>query len=228
MQERGSKATRQEFETLRRKQLETQIPRSPCCGDADDRSLVGVDESGRFEFRGLAAGTYFLRALDALQRAQPTLCVEIGRGENRVVDLSLAPDVSLQVDLRDEAGEPFVGRWKNDGSEGTAPIGTTKPFVPVAVDAFPIRDFVGRVVGARRMDRARLPSDSLAPAAPIPAFAGVEDRPIRARAGSYVVTHMPAIRIRISATCCGATTPEVELDLADPAARVATLVLASQ
>jgi len=95
---------------------------SPCCGYFTDRSLGKVVDDAPFEFRGLAAGIYYVRVRDAVPRLQPTLRLELGRGEHRVLDLDCLDEASLTLELQDEAGRPFVGLWEADGSETTAPI----------------------------------------------------------------------------------------------------------
>jgi RNA polymerase sigma-70 factor (ECF subfamily) len=95
---------------------------SPCCGFFSDRSLGKVVDDSPFEFRGLAAGIYFVRVRDSAPRLQPTLRLELARGEHRVLDLDCLEDAALTIELEDDAGRPFVGLWEADGSETTAPI----------------------------------------------------------------------------------------------------------
>lgn len=95
---------------------------SPCCGYFTDRSLGKVVDDAPFEFSGLAAGNYYVRVRDAMPRLQPTLCLELARGEHRVLDLDCLDEAPLTLELEDEAGRPFVGLWEADGSETTAPI----------------------------------------------------------------------------------------------------------
>jgi RNA polymerase sigma-70 factor (ECF subfamily) len=82
-----------------------------CCGFRVDRSLVPVSSTGRFEFRSLAAGTYWLRVLDDKQRPVPTVRVELARGESKLVDLDLSSAVELTLESVDESGRPFCGAW---------------------------------------------------------------------------------------------------------------------
>jgi len=100
----------------------TREPAAVCCGYELDRTLVQVGEEGRFRFEGLAAGTYFVRPSDGLPRLQPTLRLELARGERRLLDLELAPPVVLSLELLDEAGDPFVGIWSEAGEERPEPI----------------------------------------------------------------------------------------------------------
>jgi len=88
-----------------------------CCGYAWDRSLLRVGGDGRFFFRGLAAGSYFVRPLDDRPRLEPTTRIELARGEVRFVELTLAAPVVLTFELLDEQGAPFVGVWANDYEE---------------------------------------------------------------------------------------------------------------
>jgi RNA polymerase sigma-70 factor (ECF subfamily) len=118
---------------------------SPCCGYFTDRSLGKVVDDAPFEFRGLAAGIYYVRVRDAVARMQPTLTIELARGEQRGLDLGCSDEAPLTLELQDDAGRPFVGLWEADGSETTAPICFT-----VAVDGASFE-----VDGAASLDAVR-------------------------------------------------------------------------
>lgn len=261
-EKQGRRPTLEELEAQHRRRMEPEISPSLCCGYSADRSLVEVDASGRFEFSGLGAGTYFIRALDATPRLQPTMRIELERCQSRLVELALAPEVSLCVRLRDAAGAPYVGRWKNDWSEETAPIhlviDVDGVLVPIELtvaatdvwarfgapphlgdpppagekeaiprgrpDGSATKVRLGAAVGRTSMDRPRDAPDPMMQLPPTPAFAGVEYAVVGTAPGEYIVNRMPAGRVRVRAACCGASTSELELDLADPAQRSATLV----
>ncbi len=97
-------------------------PITRCCGWFWDRSLLPVGPDGTFRFTGLGAGCYFVRALDDQPRLMPTQRLLLASGERRVIDLVLAPEASVQFELVDERGAPFVGSWKDDYDEETTPI----------------------------------------------------------------------------------------------------------
>jgi len=133
----------------------TQFPATKCCGYFWDRSFLEVGAEGRFEFRGLATGTYFLRPMDAVPRAQPTLRVTVTRGEQRRVEINLGEEAGLVLNLTDARGHPFSGRWKEDGSEQPEVIHFTIDVdgVEISCDAVPDADLLRNTLGApRRFD----------------------------------------------------------------------------
>jgi RNA polymerase sigma factor (sigma-70 family) len=254
-------------EALLRRHYEQQVVESPCCGYFADRSFVRVGPDGTFEFDGLAEGVYFLRALDALPRLQATLHIELACGERRSVDLSLEPQVTLELELRDEVGQRFVGLWKSDAGEETEPIHFDVEIDGVAfgIAAAPERDdvrarlgpppccarepaegegpsfvsarsastranFYGAIEASLKLevDDARAPGEWLFPAPPTPAFASVEMGVVRVSASRYVLTRLPATKVKVSATCAGVAAAAREVDLADPQQRRATMVFVSK
>jgi hypothetical protein len=130
----------------------TQFPASKCCGYFFDRSFLEVGADGRFEFRGHAAGTYFLRPMDAVPRVQPTLHVSVVRGERRRVELDLGEETGVVLNLTDARGHPFAGRWKEDGSEQPEAIHFTLDVdgVEISCDAVPDPDLLRNALGAPR------------------------------------------------------------------------------
>jgi RNA polymerase sigma factor (sigma-70 family) len=83
------------------------------CGYNWDRSVLPVGPDGRFVFRGLAAGTYFLRPLDERPRLEPTTQLELARGEWRTIDIPMRPPLTVIFHLDDERGDPFLGVWSD-------------------------------------------------------------------------------------------------------------------
>ena len=241
--------------------LDGPIHESKCCGYASERSVWRVADDGRYTFGGLAAGVYFLRPLDGQLRAQPTIRLELARGENRLVDLTLEREVSLRLALRDASDAPFVGTWCGDANESPAPIRIIVDVdgVLLGAEAFPDVDEVCRAIGpAPRVgrgadpaatnparlpppadlsferdpvpiagdfpcDRPREPGDELHPTPAVPAFLGARVELVREAPDAYVVLHLPASRVRVSASSGPLTAPTLELDLADPSARSAQL-----
>jgi hypothetical protein len=93
-----------------------------CCGWSWDRSVVAIGADGRFCFRALAAGTYFLRALDQSPRPVPTRRLELKRGEWRQVDLAFAIGVVAKLELVDDQAQAFVGAWAQGDAGAPEPI----------------------------------------------------------------------------------------------------------
>lgn len=124
-------------------------PESECCGWFPDRFVVEVLADGAFRFERLAAGTCFLRPLDPTARPQPTVTVAIAAGEQRIVDLTLAPPVELVLELFDADGSPFIGRWSADSEGEPPPIHTLLEFeslsmyLDLAPDAAAVRGRFG-------------------------------------------------------------------------------------
>jgi len=97
-------------------------PASPCCGYFPDASYVAVDADGRFRFERLAAGHYFARPLDATLRLQPTVAFEVDEAGTATLDLDLHPSLAIELELFDEWGAPFVGRWATEFEATPAPL----------------------------------------------------------------------------------------------------------
>jgi RNA polymerase sigma-70 factor (ECF subfamily) len=254
-----------------------QFPASTCCGYFWDRSFLEIGADGRFEFGGLAAGTYFLRPMDATPRVQPTLRVTLARGEWRRVELDLEEEATLTLTLLDEHGAPFVGQWKGDGSDEPDPIhfnidvdgvvldcdgGTDPDALRAALGAPPRLDETRRRAedGAaaqaeaarraelvvrtqdefltalaasveatrtstfQRSDRERKPGDTLLPEPPTPGFGWLEIGMAQLASDVYLVMHLAASRVKVSAKCGRLSAETVEADLANPARRAVTLV----
>ena len=103
--------------------IEARRPPRPgdCCGFSVARSLLEVADGGGFEFRGLAAGTYWLRATADGARLIELRRIDLGRHGEVWIDLDLTAPTTLLVQLRHPGG-PFPGIWRQPHIEETAPI----------------------------------------------------------------------------------------------------------
>jgi RNA polymerase sigma-70 factor (ECF subfamily) len=100
----------------------TMKPLGADCGFAKDRSLASIAPGGTFRFSELAAGTYWIRALDEGADLIDVQRVTIARDGNAWVDLDVSSRTTLVVELRNAQGHAFTGAWKHPHREEPAPL----------------------------------------------------------------------------------------------------------
>jgi hypothetical protein len=86
--------------------------RCPDCGYGDDRSVLETQPGSRgFRFPELAAGTYFLRAVDEDDHSSVLVKVTVPPQQPVWTEIALAPSARAVFELQDESGRPFEGAW---------------------------------------------------------------------------------------------------------------------
>jgi RNA polymerase sigma-70 factor (ECF subfamily) len=93
-----------------------------CCGYHEVFSSFTLAGGGDFSFRGLAAGTYWIRAVDSDARLAESRRVEIGRDGSAWLELDVTEPTTLALELRDESNHAFAGDWSTPHRETAAPI----------------------------------------------------------------------------------------------------------
>ena len=96
-----------------RQEAESRPPPTPgdCCGWGPKLTTLPLAGGGDFAFRGLAAGVYWLRAVDPVAALVDSRRVEIGRNGAAWVELEISAPTTLAVELRHADGHHFTGAW---------------------------------------------------------------------------------------------------------------------